>query len=170
MSRLVRQLLVVSSVIVFVAACGGESSQGVESTAYPALADTSSTLDVAEQQTDSIECSESALTSVAGENVGFFDCDTTWAIMQPASYSNECTECESVWLYEWVNSEWQLRGKCNQYVVLDEGSCLPLSGMLTNATELPAMTAFPPKDVRCALWDANTWEENLAETGCSADN
>lgn len=158
------------SVVVLMTACGGGIDQRVGNTTYPLLAVPTSTADTIEEPTDLIECSESALTTAAAERVGFFDCDTTWAVLQPATYSNECTDCESVWLYEWVNTEWQLRARCNQYVVLDETSCQALSGKLANATELSTMAAFPPKDVRCAIWDANTWEENLAETGCSADH
>lgn len=122
--------------------------------------------DSTNRATGETDCSARSFDNVVGESVSFFKCVGDWAVLQPSSYVNSCNDCESVWLYQWTGDDWHLRAQCNQYAVLSPGSCQPREGNLSNPSSPVELASWPPLDVRCALWDADTWTENLDESGC----
>lgn len=88
-------------------------------------------------------------------------CIEDWAIALPQEYIDVCGDCESLWLFQWVETEWTLRGTCYQFapITADSAPCTTPDG--------EELSSYPPTDVACALWPANTFEENIPATGCS---
>jgi hypothetical protein len=88
-------------------------------------------------------------------------CVEDWATALPQEYIENCGDCESVWLFHWTGTEWSLKGTCYQFAPLTEDGA-PCS--TPDGTELDE---FPPASVACAIWPANSFEENVATTGCT---
>jgi hypothetical protein len=111
------------------------------------------------------DCTRDVVEAAVGEP-SIIDCYGVWATAMPNSYAGACTECESVWLYKWESGNWNLKGKCNQYVTLPSG-CSGLEGTIQNSVYTDEMAEVPDPITACEIWDANTWTRNMAETGCT---
>ena len=72
-------------------------------------------------------------------------------------------ECEGLLVLHKVGGEWRVIGSCNQYSPLYPGYQMCVDSATGNSVP---DAELPPPQVACELWDANTWEENLAITGC----
>lgn len=88
-------------------------------------------------------------------------CVEEWAVAQPQEYINNCGDCESLWLFRWSGSEWTLKGTCYQFAPLTE------DGAPCTTPDGDELDELPSANVACALWPANSFEENVAATGCS---
>jgi hypothetical protein len=115
------------------------------------------------------DCSNSAAESAAGEPVSSFGCVEDWATLMTEAVAGSCTECESVLLYQWSDAKWELRANCNQYSpIVGESSCGAVEGLASDMKSVEKWVSFPSAKILCELWDANTWTEYTAETGCVA--
>lgn len=129
-------------------------------------AETSTSADVASQSStlttekDQPPCSLDAFTAALGEQSSEPFCVDKWAVAQPLSYAESCQDCESLWLFQWTSETWELRGTCYQFspITPDSAPCSTPDGN--------DLQDYPPVDVACALWPANTFEENLSITNC----
>ena len=152
-----RTLALVLSLMIAASACSGNKSETSATTTEP----TTTTI--------AADCTDAAVERAMGEP-GIVNCHRGWAAVQPSSYAGSCSECESVWLYEWEDNDWNLRARCNQFVPLmgkETSSCTPLSGDIQAPVETSTLEV-PPTDVACVIWHENTQLRNIAQTGCTA--
>jgi hypothetical protein len=153
----VLRILILTAAVAGLASCGASSTSDT--------ADTSTTVTTVAAP----DCSKAAIELGVGEPTSYFECSGEWAGIMPASYADDCNECESVWLYKWEAGAWNLKGVGNQYSTLTPNSVAGMTGLLKNKIYTDTMTEFPPKEVACELWPTNRYPENVAETGCTPD-
>ena len=140
--RLVASLVVIciSGVGLSCTDAGGESDQTNSTTTTP----------MTTENVVTPSCEVEAFTVALGEESGEPFCVTTWAVAQPLSYSTQCSDCESLWLFQWEADKWELRGTCYQFAPLTADS-IPCS--TPDGSEL---REIPPPNIACMLWPANT--------------
>jgi hypothetical protein len=153
------RIIATATIIVGLAACGGSGSADVTATSL-----------VTTTTVSTPDCSLAAVEASVGEPTELYACSSNWAALQTSSYVGSCGECEAVLLYKWSDTKWSLMGSCSQYSPLvPSGVCSGMSGPIKDKVYTNTMADFPPKEVACALWTANRYPENVAETGCTPD-
>jgi|694.fasta_scaffold50149_3 hypothetical protein len=146
-------LIVTSATLIGVASCSDSAGTSTST-------DTSSQSSTLTTELSQPPCSLDAFTAAFGEQSYEPFCVDEWAVAQPRSYVESCQDCESLWLFQWNSETWELRGTCYQFapITADSAPCSTPDGN--------ELQEYPPVDVACALWPANTFEENLAVTNC----
>jgi hypothetical protein len=141
------------------------ASTAPDTTLAPDLPDTAATSPVPTEP----DCGLRRLEGDLGP-LGHARCDGEWAAVQPVDYTDSCIDCESMWLARWDGTAWMLRAHCHAFVVLDADgrACRAISGGFPDESDIGDFTDGPSAETACAIWDFNTAEEALDDSGCDA--
>lgn len=93
-------------------------------------------------------------------------CTSEWAHGLPDEFMSGNSDGEAGWVMRKVNSKWKLIGICHTYYPMGPswmGMCVSIPDQ-----EMVDVSLLPPMAVQCAFWDASSWDQFIAETGCPA--